>query len=568
MQSLFELASAYAKAGVSIIPISPNEPSGPNGNKDLPFDCSEHITRRIASADELHEWFAHDGQFGLAAVLGPISGNLECLDLTYAAVGKLFRQLVVLQGGEDLLEKLPAAQSPLGGRTRLYYRCPKATRGYLRMAQFELPSEPETVKLQLLAFVHGEGSWTVLPGLPTTYGDFDEVYEWVGHDLSEVPTITEDERQLLLESASCLNAWVDPNSILAPIAPDRFDSQVPWEEILVPLHWKKIADFGEVSLWQTPERTKPGYCAVSGIGFNRDLLNIIGTGRAYTKFGAFVCFYFGGDVEKAQSARLRSNPTPCSKTTEGRRRQRAITTRAVPLVSCIMPTTGDRRRFVPQAIKCFQRQTYPNLELVIVCDGEDDLSDLIPCDDERIRYSYMGRERRTIGPKRNLACEQAKGNLIALFDDDDWSHPNRLQIQVGKLLAAGVEFCGLPLILFYVIASGDVWLWQTPALLHPSLWNALPAGASFLFRREYWSRSPFPDIRLGSDMAFIGGEGRQDHAVMVGDYRLYVATIHTCNTDDYSKYSPSSYWTPWRGDLREIMGDDLDFYESLRITCE
>jgi len=414
----------------------------------------------------------------------------------------------------------------------------------------------------MLAFVHGEGSWTALPGLPAAFGDFDDVYEWGGRDLTEAPTFTEDERQLLLESASCLNAWANPSTIFSPASPDGFNSSVTWEKILVPLQWKRIKDFGEVSLWHTSERTKPGYCAVSGIGFNRDLLYMIGTGRAYTKFGAFASFYFGGDVKKAKSVRLRSDPTPSWKPTEGKRCLRAVT--AAPLVSCIMPTTGDRRRFLPQAIKCFQRQTYPSLELVILCDGEDDLSDLIPGGDERIHYLYLGRERRTVGTKRNLACEQAKGDLIAHFDDDDWSHPDRLNFQVGKLLAEGAEFCGLPLILFYVISSGDVWLWQTPALLHPSLWNALPAGASFLFSREYWSRSPFPDIRLGSDMAFISGEGRQDHAVMVADYRLYVATIHTCNTDDYSKYSSSSYWTPWRGDLREIMGKDLDFYQSLR----
>ena len=65
-------------------------------------------------------------------------------------------------------------------------------------------------------------------------------------------------------------------------------------------------------------------------------------------------------------------------------------------------------------------------------------------------------------------------------------------------------------------------------------------------------------------MVFISAEGRQDNAVMVSDHRLYVATVHTCNTDDYNRYSPSSYWLPWQGDIREIMGSDLEFYKSLR----
>ena len=131
---------------------------------------------------------------------------------------------------------------------------------------------------------------------------------------------------------------------------------------------------------------------------------------------------------------------------------RAVKTTPLPLVSCIMPTTGDRRRFLPQAIKCFQRQTYPNLELVILCDGEDDLSDLIPRDDKRIRYFYLGRDHRTIGTKRNVACERAKGDLIAHFDDDDWSHPDRLSFQVGALLAEGAEVCRLSQLSFFEIA--------------------------------------------------------------------------------------------------------------------
>jgi Glycosyl transferase family 2/Bifunctional DNA primase/polymerase, N-terminal len=564
MPSPVESALAYTKAGISVIPISPNKGTASDGTQDTPFDCTEYIRQRITTPDELREWFASGGQFGLAAVHGRVSGGLECLELVYSAVVKLFQQLVTFQGGAPLLEELPTLQEPVDGRTRLYYRCPNPVSGDRRLAQFELPSEPERLRVQLLALVHGEGSWTVLPGSPAACGDFNEVYEWVGRDLSTVPTITEDERSLLLESASCLNAWVDPNAILAPAGPEEFDSRVSWEQILVPLRWRKVKDCGEVALWHTPERTKPGYCAVSGIGFNRDLLYMIRTGKAYTKFGAFASFYFDGDFEKASSVRLRPAPPSRWDTAVGTRYMRAVRSTPSPLVSCIMPTTGDRRRFLPQAIKCFQRQTYPNSELVILCDGEDDVSDLIPADDGRIHYCYLGRDRQTLGAKLNSGCERARGELIAHFDDDDWSHPDRLSFQVGALLAEGAEFCGLSVILFYVIASGEALLSQTPALLHPSLWHVLPAGATFLYRHEFWSRSPFPDLRVGPDMAFIHAEGRQDHAVMVSDCRLYVAMIHGCNTDDYSRNSSSSYWVAWPGDLREVMGADIDFYRCLR----
>lgn len=86
-------------------------------------------------------------------------------------------------------------------------------------------------------------------------------------------------------------------------------------------------------------------------------------------------------------------------------------------LSCIMPTS-DRRALVPQSIRNFLRQDYPNRELIIVDDGTDPIADLIP-EDPRISYVRLP-ERQTIGAKRNLACERAKGKIIAHWDDDNW----------------------------------------------------------------------------------------------------------------------------------------------------
>jgi len=88
-----------------------------------------------------------------------------------------------------------------------------------------------------------------------------------------------------------------------------------------------------------------------------------------------------------------------------------------PLVTCIMPT-HNRRSFVPQAIRCFLRQDYSNLELLIVDDGIESIADLVPTSD-RIRYVRFD-QKLTIGAKRNLACEKARGEFIVHWDDDDW----------------------------------------------------------------------------------------------------------------------------------------------------
>jgi glycosyltransferase involved in cell wall biosynthesis len=110
-----------------------------------------------------------------------------------------------------------------------------------------------------------------------------------------------------------------------------------------------------------------------------------------------------------------------------------------PLVTCIMPTY-NRRRYVPQAIRYFQRQDFSDSELLILDDGEDRVADLVPAD-ARIRYVPLGR-RMILGAKRNHACEMARGQIIVHWDDDDWIAPWRLSYQVEVLQTAGADLCG------------------------------------------------------------------------------------------------------------------------------
>src|SRR3712207_2410530 len=92
------------------------------------------------------------------------------------------------------------------------------------------------------------------------------------------------------------------------------------------------------------------------------------------------------------------------------------------LVSCIMPT-ADRRRFTERAIRYFDRQDYRNRELVIVDDGQSPIGDLVG-GHPRVHYIRLDQRMR-VGTKRNLACLQARGEVIAHWDDDDWYGPQR-----------------------------------------------------------------------------------------------------------------------------------------------
>jgi glycosyltransferase involved in cell wall biosynthesis len=222
-----------------------------------------------------------------------------------------------------------------------------------------------------------------------------------------------------------------------------------------------------------------------------------------------------------------------------------------PLVSCIMPT-ADRRRFAPQAILNFLAQDYAGKELIILDDGTDSIADLVP-NDERIRY-LRSDQKQSLGAKRNECVKLSRGGLIMHWDDDDWSAPHRIRYQVDAMLGGRAALSGLRQMLFYDPAGAQTWLYSYPA--NQRLWLA---GGSLLYTREFWQRAPFPDIQVGEDARFVWSQRKAAVAVLP-EFRFYVAMIHSSNTSP--KVCGGPYWSRWCEDLRQVMGDDLSYYQS------
>jgi glycosyltransferase involved in cell wall biosynthesis len=218
-----------------------------------------------------------------------------------------------------------------------------------------------------------------------------------------------------------------------------------------------------------------------------------------------------------------------------------------------MPT-ADRRRLVPQAIRLFLRQDYPNRELVIVDDGADGVDDLVP-EDARIRYVRL-TGKRVLGAKRNECVEASRGDLIMHWDDDDWMAPHRISTQVEALLAKGAEVCGLTRMLFHEAATGRTWLYAYPEQRRGWL-----AGGSMLYTRDFWRQGRFPASQVGSDTRFAWTHDLRGAAV-VDDLGLYVAFVHPGNTSP--KRPQQRWWSPWAGRIETVIGpDDLGFYVAL-----
>lgn len=107
-----------------------------------------------------------------------------------------------------------------------------------------------------------------------------------------------------------------------------------------------------------------------------------------------------------------------------------------PKVTILLPTfKADHKIYT--AIRSLLKQTWQNIEILIIDDGSHDdsrnlLSQIAKLDD-RIKLILLDKNRGAY-IARNAGLEHATGQFITVHDDDDWSHPQKIEFQVRDLL--------------------------------------------------------------------------------------------------------------------------------------
>jgi len=86
-----------------------------------------------------------------------------------------------------------------------------------------------------------------------------------------------------------------------------------------------------------------------------------------------------------------------------------------PKVSIIMPTY-NRRLIIPKSIESVLAQSFQDWELIIINDGGEDISKIIPKDK---RIKYLTKVNGGLSSALNYGIQFARANYIALLDDDD-----------------------------------------------------------------------------------------------------------------------------------------------------
>lgn len=114
---------------------------------------------------------------------------------------------------------------------------------------------------------------------------------------------------------------------------------------------------------------------------------------------------------------------------------------ASPLVSVVIPAYNSAE-FIGEAIESVLKQTYKNVEIIVVDDGSTDATvDIVK---QYRGVNLLQQKNQGSAVARNLAIENAKGSYIAFLDSDDvwWTGKLELQLEAMSKSGYGMSYSG------------------------------------------------------------------------------------------------------------------------------
>jgi putative DNA primase/helicase len=328
-QQIYEAARAYVRAGLSVIPIKADASKRPafellprvwcDTTRRYRRPWSIYKQRRPTTA-ELCRWYRDPDEadkYGIAVIAGAVSGGLEIIDIDNWETVEPWVALVE-DRAPGLLKRLVRVRSPRPGM-HVYFRS-EAAGGSQKLAR--VPQEdPDTgrLKAKVVIEMKGQGGYCLAPPSPPTCHPSGRPYVYVGDkDLGQVPSISPEERQILLDCARHFDEWREVRRTLrrkrgsgrlAGTRPgDEFNARADWADILEPFGWRWVGTGGDGGdLWCRPGKAfgtsaSTDYC-------DSDLMYVFSTnappfegGTAYSKFHAYALLNHDGDFSAAARA--------------------------------------------------------------------------------------------------------------------------------------------------------------------------------------------------------------------------------------------------------------------------
>ena len=208
-------------------------------------------------------------------------------------------------------------------------------------------------------------------------------------------------------------------------------------------------------------------------------------------------------------------------------KKKIVSAQGKPFVSVCTPTY-NRRKFIPQLIKCFQNQNYPKqlMEWIVVDDGEDSVEDLFK-DVECVKY-FRVEEKMKLGRKRNFMHEKTKGEILVYMDDDDYYPPDRVNHAVNRLRAVPRALAaGSSIVYIYFNDLDKIYQFGPYGPQHAT-------AGTFAFKRELLSQTSYDDnAEIAEEKHFL--KNYNIPLIQLNPMKAILVFAHQFNTFDKRK---------------------------------
>lgn len=292
-------AYEYINNGICVIPTNENK---------IPCIEWKKYQDIIITLEQAEEGFDKPYAKSLSVVCGKSSGNLEVIDIDtkYDLTGKLFENYLqdITDNDPELANKLLIIQTRSGGY-HMYYHCDKIE-GNQKLAQRPASAEELALnpndKIRVLIETRGQGGYVVAP--PSA-----------GYKISQggkIPTITPDQRDILLELARSFNEVIEPPKreyIINNTTKEFFTT--PWDDynfkgdiigLLMKHGWSKVKENSTRSYFRRPGKSKgisADYHHQLRLFKSFTTSSEFEVGHAYTHYGVFKILECKGDSSQA-----------------------------------------------------------------------------------------------------------------------------------------------------------------------------------------------------------------------------------------------------------------------------
>ena len=200
-----------------------------------------------------------------------------------------------------------------------------------------------------------------------------------------------------------------------------------------------------------------------------------------------------------------------------------------PLISCLCVSHNSIEK-VTNAINDFLKQTYSNKELVIVTEKQNpniiELRNLVGIKNsghKKIKlFMVDGVKYPTLGHLRNLSVENAKGEYVLQWDDDDINHEDRMQFMYEKLSQTSKKSCFLKKVIIIDKKTNKKYLSRN--------WGGVE-GTMLALKSEM---PKYKHLHKGEDTPVRNYFIQKDTYIILDAPHLYTYNFHTNNTWDYN----------------------------------